>query len=387
MELIVAGNGRVPVTRHQGASLRTMARAAITAALADAGGLKPDLLVVGNMLSAHLSCQQQLGALLAGDAALGPIEALTVETACSSGAMAFRTAVYALLSGEAEVAVVCGVEEMTHRSTPEVTKGLAMASDWESEGAKGETFVSLNAALMRAYLERFDVPREAFAPFPIIAHQHGLLNPDAGLRKAIDLDAYRTSPPLTAPLRLLDASLICDGAAAVVLTTERVAMDRGLPARARTRVLACASAVDPVPLAARSDLLALDAVARSTARALQRAQLTHAEIDLFEVHDAYSIMAVACLEAAGFAEQGQGTTWGREDHIGLSGKLPLFTFGGLKSRGHPVGASGVYQIAEAQQQLRGEAGANQVPGARVAMTQSVGGAGSTVVTTILAGPG
>lgn len=376
----------VPITRKRNATQRHMALTAVEGALAEFSGVRPDALFVGNMLGAHLHNQQQLGALVADDAGLAGIEAMTIETACSSGAAALRVGWMAIAGGVHDLVVVVGVEAMSRHDTPKVTHGLAMASDWDAEGRHGATFVSLNAALMRAYMASFPIGDEAFAPFALLAHKNALTAPHAGLKKPIGLEDYVASRPIDAPLRLLDASLICDGAAAVVL-----ASDRGLARleKARNEVLrvdACEVATDTVALSRRSRLLELRAVGQSVDRALTRAGKSRSDIDLFEVHDAYTIMAAASLEASGFVEEGRAPHEAADGAFALDGRLPIATFGGLKARGHAIGATGVYQVAEARLQLLELAGKNQVPHARCALTQSIGGAGSTVIATVITRP-
>jgi acetyl-CoA C-acetyltransferase len=336
------------------------------------------------MLSGILSDQQHLGPLLANAAGLGPVEAATAEACCGSGGAALRWGFLAVASGAYETVVVCGAEQMTHRELPDVTKGLAMASHWPTEGGCGETFVSLNGRILAAYMARYGVSHEAFAPFAVTAHTHAATAAHATLRGRVTTADYAASRVLTPPVRLLDASPVCDGAAAVVLTSS-LALARGARggSGAVVRIAGSAAASDTLPVAQRPDPLELRAVALSTAAALRSAGASHADVDLFELHDAYSIMACASLENAGFARRGEGTDLAASGALGLKGSLPIATFGGLKARGHPVGATGVYQAAEVHLQLTRRAGANQVAGAEVAVTQNIGGAGASVFTHVL----
>jgi acetyl-CoA C-acetyltransferase len=201
-------------------------------------------------------------------------------------------------------------------------------------------------------------------------------------QKEITTNSYVNASMISPPINLLDSSPICDRAAAVLLGSKEILRD--LPEAIPVRVLASANAVDSIAIADRHDLLGMEAVSNSAQKAYQMAKLTSADIDFFELHDAFSIMAAASLEAAGFAERGRGTFLAREGEIGLTGRIPVSTMGGLKARGHPVGATGVYQVVDAVTQLRGAAGKNQVKDATIAMTQNVGGAGTTAVTHILA---
>ena len=335
------------------------------------------------MLSPLLDGQGHLGPLIANRAGLRGVEALTVDAGCASGAMAVRQAYLAVASGAADVAVAVGVEKMKGSPTSIVTASLASASDARHEAAQGATFAALNALCMRRYQHEFGVDRREFAEFVVTAHANATTNPHATFRRAVSEDEYLASPPVADPLCLLDASPTADGAAAVVLAPVDYRLDRGGRA---VRVRASAAATSCLAWHDRADPLWLDAVALSTERALQRARVTRADLDLCELHDAFTIMTALSIEAGGFAPRGRATWLARDGHLRLDGKLPISTCGGLKARGHPVGATGVYQIVEATRQLRGQAGVNQVRNARIALTQSIGGSGATVVTHILEGP-
>jgi acetyl-CoA C-acetyltransferase len=381
-EVFIAGVGQTAVTKDSQQRGRYLGAAALGEAMRDAG-IEPrrvGALYAGNMLAGILANQQQLGALIADYAGLAGIEAVTVEAACASGGAALRLGYQAVAGGIHDIVAVCGVERMTHVERGVVTRALATAADWELEGACGESFLSLNAALMRAYIDRYGVAAERFAPFAITAHRNALTNPNALLHKHLDLETYLASRVVAAPIRLFDVSPVCNGAAAVILAAPHV-----LPAAARrVRIAGSALATAPLAAARRSDPLELTAVTSSTRQAMKQAQVEHDDIDLFEPHDAYTIMTALTLEAAGFARPGTGLDYADSERIGLAGELPLVTFGGLKARGHPVGASGSYQIVEAYQQLTERAGANQVKGAGVALTQNIGGTGATVVSHVLA---
>jgi acetyl-CoA C-acetyltransferase len=374
----VAGQGFVNVTRKKDHGLAAMGGQAIKAAMADAGvdASVPQALYVGNMLSGMLSSQQHMGPLLANAAGLGPVETATVEACCGSGGAALRWGYMAVASGMYETVVVAGAEQMTHCDTEKTTLGLATASHWETEGSQGATFVSINGVLMDLYMKKYGVKHEDFAPFALTAHANGLTAQHATLKKALDQATYDAARMITPPITLFDASPMCDGAAAVVLTSRPdLARHGGRPA---VRIAGSAAASDILPLAERPDPLRLLAVEKSAADALAQSKLTRAELGIFELHDAYSIMACLSLENAGFAPRGQGTAFAKSGAIGLDGSVPMCTFGGLKARGHPVGATGVYQAAEMALQLTNRAGQNQVKGARTAMIQNIGGAGASV---------
>jgi acetyl-CoA C-acetyltransferase len=382
-DVFIAGVGQTPITKDPQARGRYLGATAVKAALA-AAGIEPQrigALYVGNMLSGILAKQQQLGGLIADYTGLAGIEAVTIEAACASGGAAARIAYQAIAGGIHDAVAVCGVERMTHVERDEVTRALATAADWELEGVCGESFLSLNATLMRLYMAKYRVAPERFAPFAITAHRNALTNPNALLHKPLDLDTYLASRIVSDPIRLFDVSPICNGASALILVAPHVAAT--LAGGRQVRIAGSALATAPLALARRPDPLDLTAVGASTRRAMKQAGIGHGDIDLFEPHDAYTIMTTLTLEAAGFARAGAGLEYADVERIGLQGELPLTTFGGLKARGHPVGASGCYQLAEAYLQLTERAGANQVPDASIALVQNIGGTGATVATHVL----
>ncbi|MDH5651332.1 MAG: thiolase domain-containing protein [Gammaproteobacteria bacterium] len=380
-KVAIVGIGQVPVREHWDSGLREMAVRAILDAMQDADVRNCDALYVGNMLAGYLSDQSNLGALLADYAGLQVSEAVSLEAACGSGAAAFRQAVLAVASGMVESAIAVGVEKLTEHSDVSPTNGLATAADADFEAAMGLSFVAINALLMRRYMHEYKCRKENFAGFVINAHDNARHNPHAMFRQAIHLEQYQHAKLIADPINLLDSSPIADGAAAVVIVPAEQAKQFAQPA---VIVNACEVGVDTLSLSKRKDPLKLGAVTQSTQRAMQTAGINHTDIDLLEAHDAFSVMTTLALEAAGFAEYGQGTQLANPATIGINGKLPLSTFGGLKARGHPVGATGMYQIVEAVTQLRHQApDAIQVSDAKRAMVQNIGGSASYVVTTIL----
>lgn len=380
-DVYVIGVGQTPIGELWDYSLRDLAYQALKGAFEDAGFNQPDALFVGNMMAAMLNRQVHVGALVADFAGLHGIEATTVEAACASGGAAFRAGYTAVASGAVNVAAVCGVEKMTEGVGKDVTAALATAADAEYEGVQGATFVALNALMMRRYMHDYHIPHEAFAPFSLNAHQNAVNNPNAMYQKAINMDTYQRAPVIADPINLYDSSPICDGAAAVLLCSADVA--RELSHVTPVKVLASSSATDYVSLHSRKSITELHAGRLSARRAYDMAGLSPQDVDVFEVHDAFSIMAALSLEAAGFAEAGKATELAQNGDIAIGGRVPISTMGGLKARGHPIGATGMYEIVDLVTQLRGQAGDNQVPDARVGMTQNIGGTGATIVTHIL----
>lgn len=370
----IVGIGQLPVEKQSASSLRDLGVRATRLALESAGVDRADALFAGNMLADELQGQKHIAALIASEADLHGVEALQVRAATATGAAALRMAYFAVASGEAELAVAVGVEKM---STAPPTSALAKALDAELEVPTGATLISQNARLMALYLEGYSVAYESFVNFAINAHRNAATNPYALFQKAVDAEHVLSSRMVNAPLRLFDCSPICDGAAAVVLAPAQAARQF---TPHPVRILASSVATDWLRMADRADPLAVEAARISARKAYERAGVGPQDVDFFEVHDAFSIMACLLIEAAGFAEQGTGWRQAVEGEIFREGVLPVATLGGLKARGHPIGATALYQTCEIVQQLTGRAGANQLPRAEVGMLQSVGGAAATVLT-------
>ena len=379
-DVAIIGVGQTKVGEHWDTSLRHLALGSLQAAMSDAGVARADALYVGNMLSGELTGQEHLGALVADFAGLRGIETFKIEAACGSGAAALRVGYVAVAGGLADIVVVVGVEKMTDTLGPDTTMALAMAADGDYEAAQGVSFVAINALLMRRYMHEYGYSHQDFAPFAVNAHRNGMNNPYAMFRFPVKAERFTRAKMICDPINLLDSSAICDGAAAVVLAPAGAA--RALSA-APIRIAASAVGTDTLAVHDRRDPLVLDGAIISTRRAYEQAGVGPEDINLFELHDAFSIMAALSLEAAGFADKGQGLQLALEGEIGIEGRVPVATMGGLKARGHPVGATGIYQIVEVVQQLRGLAGDNQVKNARLGMAQNIGGSGATVVTHIL----
>jgi len=379
-DVSIIGIGQTPVGEHWDKSLRELAYQALLAAMKNVGVERVDALYVGNMLSGELTAQEHLGTLIADFAGLRGIEAVKVEAACGSGAAALRVGYMAVASGLCDLVACLGVEKMTDQQGSTVTSALAMAADAEYEALQGLTFVSINALLMRRYMHEHGYRKEDFANFAINAHTNAIHNPYAMFRSPITAAQFAEAKPIADPINLLDSSPIADGAACVILAPTSIAREF---TEKPVRVRAAAIATDTLAVHDRRDPLYLEGGALSAQKAYAMAGVGPADIDLFEVHDAFTIMSALSLEAAGFAARGQGVRLAMEGEIALNGRIPITTMGGLKARGHPVGATGMYQIVEVAQQLREEAGHNQIKDACLGMAQNIGGSGATVVTTIL----
>ena len=380
-QVAILGIGQIKVDEHWDLSLRELGGNAAFAAMQDAGLDKVDALFVGNMLSPIVSGQNQLGTFFSDWIGLWGQESVKVEAACASGAAALRAGLMAVSAGDIDSALIVGVEKMTDKAGHDVTAALATAADADYEVEQGISFVGINALIMRRYMHEFGWKHEDFAPFSINAHANAIHNPFARLREKISTEKFEKSSMVATPINLLDASPIGDGAAAaIIVPAEKVASLKGKP---KITVTASASATDSIAVHSRKDPLFLSAAYLSSKKAYEMAKVEPKDIDVFELHDAFSIMSALSLEACGFAERGQGVRLAIDNEICPTGLVPICTRGGLKARGHPVGATGMYQIVEVVQQLRGECGPTQVDGTRIGMAQNIGGSGATILTHIL----
>ena len=379
-EVAIIGIGQTQVDEHWDKSLKELAGTAIFAALNDAQRDSVEALFIGNMLSGILSKQENLGGLISDWIGLPGMEAEKVEAACGSGAAAFRAGVMAVGSEDVDSALIVGVEKMTESLPIETTEALATAADADYKSAQGLSFVAINALVMQLYLHTYGWKHTDFAPFSINAHANAMHNPSARLHEKISEKDYISARMIAEPINLLDASPTGDGAAAILLVPADTFHSNN---KRIIKVAGSASATNSIALHSRKDPLWLSAAEISAIKAYQQAGIKPQDIDFFELHDAFSIMSVLSLEACGFSQRGQAPILGLEGQITINGRIPICTRGGLKARGHPVGATGVYQIVEAVQQLRGEAKSTQVTDAEIGMTQNIGGSGATIITHIL----
>jgi acetyl-CoA C-acetyltransferase len=375
----IIGIGQTKVGEHWERSLRDLGVDAISAALKDANVERVDALYVGNMLSGELAAQQHLGTLLADWAGLGHIEAVKVEAADASGAAAVRMGYLAVASGMQDLVLVSGVEKTTDADAETAKAAWSSGTDAEYEASQGLSMPAIAGLLMRRYMHEFGVERDDFAPLVVNAHANGANNPYAMFRRPISAEAYARAGMVADPISMFDAAPLCDGAAAVVLCPGEQTSEF---ATKSVRIRASSMATDRLALHSRRDPLFLQAAHLSAQKAYLQDGVGPGDIDLFELHDAFTVMAALSLEACGFAERGKAVQLAQKGEISLQGRIPISTMGGLKARGHPIGATGVYQIVELVTQLRGEAGANQID-CHLGMAQSIGGSGATAITHIL----
>ena len=377
-KVYIAGVGQTPVRENWEKSLKELAGDAALMAMEDAEMGYPEGIFMGNMMSGTANKQLQLGALIADWIGAHHKESLSIESACGSGAAAFRAGLMAVASGELSSALIVGVEKMTDSPINEITASLVTASDAELEGDFGVSFVALNALLMRRYMYEYGWEARDFSGFSINAHANALHNPNARFHNKISAADFERAGLVCDPINLLDASPVCDGAAAIFITNTRP-NGKHRP----VSVAASAAATDTISIQHRENPLQLFAARESARKAYAQAGISPKDIGVFEYHDAFSIMAALALESCGFCEPGQGPRMALEEKIKIDGEIPVATMGGLKARGHPVGATGIYQLVEVTLQLRGEAGATQVQRNRYGMAQNIGGSGSNILTHIL----
>jgi acetyl-CoA C-acetyltransferase len=383
-EVVIAGVGQTDVGELYNISLRDLALMALEAAIQDAGGLRPDILFVGNMVAPSASHQAHLGSLITDYGGLEGIEASTIEAGGASGGAALRMGYLAIKSGEAKVALVLGIEKVTDQLGPGAEAIQTLGEDSDYEAVQGLTPNAQAALLMRRYMHEYRVNHDDFSGFPILAHANALTNPHAMYHNPVTLEAYQSAEPLSDPLTLFDTAPVADGAATLILT-----LPEYLPSGYSTplvRITGSSLVTDRLAIHDRPDPLAFDAARRSVERACRQAGLLPADMDLFELCDSYSIYAALALEAAGFSNRGKGCTLAKDGKLARDGELPIATFGGLKARGNPGGATGVYQAVEATLQLRGQAGLNQVIDAQRALIQCLAGPASSAVTHVLEAP-
>jgi len=362
-------------------SLRDIFVEAALHALDDAAVDHLDSMYVGCMTGGMFVAQEHLGCLMADYLGMNPVAATRVESACSSGGAAFRQGFIEVASGLNDLVLVGGVEKMTDVSGDEATHALSAASDMEYEAYQGITFPGLYALMARAHMHQHGTTRAQLAHVAIKNHKHGAMNPVAQYPFEITMEEVLESVMVADPLRILDCSPITDGAAAAVLCP--LEMARKISKKSVIKILASAQASGTLALHSRKDLAWLESTALAAEKAYKMAGRGPKDLHVVEVHDCFTIAEIMVLEALGLAERGKGGQAAENGMTALGGKIPVNTSGGLKSKGHPVGATGVAQVVEITRQLRGEAGARQVKGARVGLTQNMGGTGGSSVVHIL----
>ncbi len=361
-------------------SLRDLFVEASLQAIENAGVDHIESMYVGAMSAGLFVGQEHIASLLSDYLGNEGIPATHVESACASGGSAVRQGYIEVASGISDIVLAGGVEKMNDGA--DVTFALATASDQEYEAFHGVTFPGLYAMIARAHMEKYGTTREQLAEVAVKNHEHGLKNPNAQFQMAISRDTVMKSTMVADPLRLLDCSPVTDGAAAVIICSEDVAKKSGRP---MVKFRASSQATDFLALHSRKDLASLPSVARAAEKAYKDADTKPEDIDVIEVHDCFTIAELVVTEELGIVERGKSGAAVEAGITRLGGKIPVNTSGGLKSKGHPVGATGAAQIIEIVEQLRGDAGDRQVTDARLGLAQNMGGSGGSCVIHILEG--
>jgi len=375
-KVYVSSAGFTKIGDQWGKSLLDLAVEAARGALKGTSKVKPQQIFVGNMFSAMGARQEHLGALLASALGLAGVPSVKVESACSSGGSAFNIAYSLVRSGVLDSALVVGVEKMRDLEPEEVSLALAMAESAEYTQFVGASFAALNGLLARYYMEQLDVSREDLSAIPVIDHANAVMAGHAQFRKAITSDVVSRSGMVADPLRLFDCAPVGDGAAAVLLVNDKTA---SRSKRKMAEVLGGRIVTNEFSFYEREDMLDFNATREAFVGAMAQAGLSPQKLSFAEIHDAFSVVGALALEAMGFSRRGCGSKDAKEGKYSEGSDLPINTFGGLKARGHPVGATGVYQVAEAYLQLTDQAGKNQVEDADFGITHSIGGVDTTSV--------
>jgi acetyl-CoA C-acetyltransferase len=378
----VIGAGKTPFGAFPDQDIRSLAVESGRKALQNAG-LEPsqvEAFYLGNFAGPSFVGQSHLAPFIAGPMGITGVPCTRIEAACASSGSAFFHAFSAVAAGLYDVVLVTGVEKMTSQQTPRVAEILAMAGECCSEGKAGATFPALFAMIARRHMHQYGTKREHLAAVAVKNHANGAKNPDAHMRKAITLEQAMAGKPISDPLTVYDCSLVSDGAASVILAPlERAREWTDKP----VRVLGIAQTSDYVALDRKPDITVFQAVKRAAEKAYKMAGVGPGDIQLAEVHDCFTIAEIVAIEDLGFVSKGEGGPYTADGHTSLTGSRPVNTSGGLKSKGHPVGATGVAQICDLVQQIRGEAGDRQVARHEVALAQNLGGSGASAVVTIL----
>ncbi len=373
-EVAIIGTGMTKFGELWQKSMRDLFVEASLKAIDDAKVDHIDGLYVGCMSSGLFVGQEHLGALMADYLGYGNIPAVRVESACASGGFAFRQGFLDVASGMSDIVLVGGVEKMTDGA--DVTYALATAADQEYEVYYGITFPGIYAMIANAHMKEFGTTREQLAMVAVKNHKNGSLNPNAQFPSPMTIDTVLKSTMVADPLRLMDCSPVSDGAACVILCPLEIAKQY---TDQPVKVIGSGAASDTLALHQRKSLTTLNSVKIAAERAYKMAGVRPEDVNLAEVHDCFTIAEIVITEDLGFVPKGKGGEAVEKGLTALNGKIPINTSGGLKSKGHPVGATGVAQVIEIYEQLRGRADKRQVKNARIGLTENMGGSGASAV--------
>lgn len=372
--------GLTKVDKHWKKSLRELFGEAAKLALDEVKIPGIDAIIVGNMCASDLSDQNNIGSIVADYLGAIPTTAFRVEAACGSGGAALLSGFTCVASGMFDFVMVGGVEKLTDGGGRETTYSLGKAADAEYELFYGSSFVSLNALMMNRYMHVYKTPRESFADFAVLMHKNGARNPYAQLPFEINRDTVLNSETIADPIKLYDCAPVGDGAAVVILCPLEEASKYS---DVYVEICGISGATDTINISSRDDLLSLKSTVVAGMKAYKMAKMTPADVDVAEIHDTFTITGVLSLEDLGFAEKGKFDKMLNEGAFEPGGVVTINPSGGLKSRGHPVGATGIYQAAEITMQLTDRAGKMQVPSAEVGLIQNIGGSGSNTYVAIM----
>jgi len=375
-EVAVIGVGMTKWGELWEKSLRTIFVETALLALDDAGVDKIDSMYVGSMSSGIFVGQEHIASLLADYLGQTPVPSTRVESACASGGLALRLGFMEVASGMSDVVLVGGIEKMTDLNGYEATYALGTAADQEYEGYHGLTFPGLYALIARAHMEKYGTTREQLALVSVKNHRNGAKNPLAQFQMEITVDSVINSVMVADPLRILDCSPITDGAAALILCPVEMARKMKKPV---VKIIGTGHATDMIALDQRKDITWLEATYQAARQAYSMADKKPEDIDFLEVHDCFTIAEICVIEALGLVEKGEGGKAYEDEITFLEGKIPVNPSGGLKSKGHPVGATGVAQVVEIVKQFRGDAGERQLKDPKIGLAQNMGGSGGSTV--------
>jgi acetyl-CoA C-acetyltransferase len=379
----VIGIGKTAFGAFPDRDLRSLAVEAVQHAMSDANVTAPavEAFYLGNFAGPSFVGQNHLAPYIGTAVGFETIPCTRFEDACASSGSAFFHAWQSVAAGVYDVVVAAGVEKMTSQSTPRVTEILAGAGDMAGEGRAGATFPALFAMIARRHMHQYGTTREQLAAVAVKNHANGAKNPLAHMRKVITLEQALAGKPIAEPLTLYDCSLVSDGAAAVVI----VPLEHAARYNSRfARVLSVAQTSDHVALDSKKDITLFAAVKTAGEKAYAMAGVGPNDIEVAELHDCFTIAEIVASEDLGFVQKGDGGKFVESGCSLINGRLPINTSGGLKAKGHPVGATGVGQICDIVMQLRGDAGERQVARHRIGLTENLGGSGATCVVSILA---
>jgi len=362
-------------------SLRDIFVESALLAIEDAGVDHIDSMYVGCMTSGLFVGQEHLSSLLADYLGTASIPSARVESACASGGLAVRMGFMDVASGMSDIVLVGGVEKMTDVGGDGATFALSTAADQEYEVYHGITFPGLYALMARSHMDKYGTTREQLAHVAVKNHENGSKNPLAQFPQKVTVDQVIKSIMVADPLTILDCSPITDGAACAILCPAEMA--KKISKKPAVKIIGTGNATDTIALHSRGDFTTLSATVKAAETAYKMAKVKPDDIDLAEVHDCFTIAEIVVSEDLGFFKKGEGGKAAESGATAVGGAKPINTSGGLKSKGHPVGATGVGQVVEVVHQLRGEAKERQVKGAKIGLTQNMGGSGGSAVIHIM----